>query len=280
MMQLFSHNQKIKGPNRLSMWVTDEISKDAAVSIFSPFPDPFLKALPSGAILLKQARQRLVYRIDAEGLPADKAVVKMFPLKNPISWLKYRKYAHREFINYHHARARKVAVPKIYAYVQKRTCGFVTGSGIIVECLNKYRDLMDIATHSPQGYSSAAKMGIPALVALYNAGAMHIDARDENIFIADTGNPQDFSIIDWQYARFHKPRSEWMLEHLAAYYIRNAPDAERRALCSEWLLELHQTAQHDLAFEQFSNRVHALLGARQSVRARLALRPAKTLEGV
>lgn len=139
---------------------------------------------------------------------------------------------------------------------------------------------MDIATHSPQGYSSAAKMGIPALVALYNAGAMHVDARDENIFIADSGNPQDFSIIDWQYARFHKPRSEWMLEHLAAYYIRNAPDAERSALCSEWLLELHQTAQHDLAFEEFSHRVEALLDARQSVRARLTLRPAKSLEGV
>ena len=174
----------------------------------------------------------------------------MFPLKNPISWLKYRKYAHREFINYHHARARKVAVPKIYAYVQKRTCGFVTGSGIIVECLNKYRDLMDIATHSPQGYSSAAKMGIPALVALYNAGAMHIDARDENIFIADTANPQDFSIIDWQYARFHKPRSEWMLEHLAAYYIRNALMLSAGRFVQR-LLELHQTAQHDLPFESF-----------------------------
>ena len=55
----------------------------------------------------------------------------------------------------------KVAVPKIYAYVQKRTCGFVTGSGIIVECLNKYRDLMDIATHSPQAIHRRQKWVFP-----------------------------------------------------------------------------------------------------------------------
>jgi hypothetical protein len=68
-----------------------------------------------------------------------------------------------------------------------------------------------------------------------------------------------------------------MLEHLAAYYIRNAPATESDALCGEWLLELHTQAGHSTTFETFLLRVKALLSARQSVRARLNLRPAKNI---
>ena len=50
---------------------------------------------------------------------------------------------------------------------------------------------------------------------------------------------------------------------------------QRTALCDAWLLELHRQAHHSVDFESFSARVLALLGARQSVRARLQLRPAK-----
>jgi thiamine kinase-like enzyme len=110
---------------------------------------------------------------------------------------------------------------------------------------------------------------------MYDAGAMHIDARDENIFLPEQDPTSGYCVIDWQYASFHDPRSEWMLEHLAAYYIRNAPTDQRTALCDAWLLELHRQAHHSVDFESFSARVLALLGARQSVRARLQLRPAK-----
>lgn len=275
MPELFREDQKISGDNGVSIWVTDEISTEDIVAMLPVLPDPSSEILPRGAKLLKQARQRLVFQTEATGLPGNKAVLKMFPLKNPISRLKYRKYARREFINYQKALDKNLRLPKVYAYVEKRNFGFVTGSGIIIESLEGQRDLLDIASNSPEGYASAAKLGIPALVALFNAGAMHIDARDENIFLSGQDDTADACLIDWQYAGFHYSRSEWMLEHLAAYYIRNAPFAERIALCGDWLTELYKQAKHEIEFNIFFSRVNALLSTRQSVRARLNLRPAK-----
>lgn len=276
-LQLFREDHRALRSNGVSVWVTDGIAVEDIRALFPEMPDPSSEILMQGTKLLKQAGQRLVFQAEALGLPNDKAVLKMFPLKNPSSMLRYRKYARREFINYHKARQKNVPVPKIYAYLEKRRFGFVTGSGIIIEWLEGQRDLKDIASHSAKGYASAAKLGIPALVALYNAGAMHIDARDENIFLSADNASTDFCVIDWQYASFHSPRSEWMLEHLAAYYIRNAPATESDALCGEWLLELHTQAGHSTTFETFLLRVKALLSARQSVRARLNLRPAKNI---
>jgi hypothetical protein len=263
---------KITAQNGLSIWLTEEISKEEFNNIFLTLPDPSSDALPERALLLKQARQRLVYLTNAEGLPENKVVIKLFPLRNPISRLKYKKYALREFINYHRAIERKVPVPKIYAYIEKRRFGFVTGSGIIVECLNQQKDLLDISRAS-RDYCSAAKLGIPALVMLYNSGAMHIDARDENIFVADDGIGNNFNVIDWQYAEFHRPRENWMLEHLAAFFIRNAPSDERSKLLKDWLNDLYKRAECQIEFSVFSQRVNKLLNCRQSVRARQKLRP-------
>ncbi len=276
-MQLFSEDHKVIRSNGVSVWATDAVALDDIRALFPVMPDPSSEILIQRTKLLKQADQRLVFQAEAVGLPNDKAVFKMFPLRNPSSILRYKKYARREFINYHKAQQRNVPVPKIYAYLEKRCFGFVTGSGIIIEWLEGQRDLLEIASQSSKGYAEAAKLGIPALVALYNAGAMHIDARDENIFLSANSSSTNFCVIDWQYASFHPPRSEWMLEHLAAYYIRNAPTIECEALCSEWLLELHAQAVHSTTFETFLIRVKALMSARQSVRARLNLRPAKNI---
>ncbi len=265
----------VVGPKGSSVWFTDVLSDDSNATMLVNLPDPSSEIAPEATKLLKQARQRLVLQMNATPLPSGKAVAKMFPLKSPISRLRYRKYARKEFINYHEAAARNVCVPKVYAYIEKRHFGFVAGSGIVIEWLEGQRDLLDIASNSPEGYAQAAQLGIPALVAMYDAGAMHIDARDENIFLPDQDPTSGYCVIDWQYASFHSPRSEWMLEHLAAYYIRNAPTDQCAALCDAWLLELHRQARHNIDFKSFSARVVALLGARQSVRARLQLRPAR-----
>ena len=140
--------------------------------------------------------------------------------------------------------------------------------------LNNQKDLLDMAKTN-NDYCSAAALGIPALVMLYNTGAMNIDARDENIFVLDNRSNDGFKVIDWQYAAFHSPREEWMLEHLAAFFIRNAPHHERPKLLKEWLLELHRKAECNMEFSIFSQRVEKLLNSRQSVRSRKTLRPQK-----
>ena len=104
---------------------------------------------------------------------------------------------------------------------------------------------------------------------------MHVDARDENIFIKQNEESNDFKIIDWQYASFINPRSDWMLEHLAAFFIRNAPENEKEKLLTSWIYELYEKANHEMNFEDFLLRVKALLNSRQPVGNRKKNKPEK-----
>ena len=84
---------------------------------------------------------------------------------------------------------------------------------------------------------------------------------------------RDFAVIDWQYAAFVTPRADWLLEYLAAYFIRMAPAEARAPLIADWLPALHRRADHPLAYPAFAGRVDRLLATRPSTRARLGLRP-------
>jgi hypothetical protein len=98
----------------------------------------------------------------------------------------------------------------------------------------------------------------------------HEDARDENILFT----PKGWRIIDWQYARFVAPKADWLLEHLAAYYIAKAPPDARDPLQDTWLTELYNRSGIALDGDSFRSRVAKLLAGHQGTRARLALRPA------
>lgn len=217
-----------------------------------------------GATVLKAARQRLVMRVP---FPQGSRIVKLFPLRNPISMLKHRKYAWREFVNYGKARARGIPVPHCDAFLRQRRFGFVTLSGIVIEDLGQAPDALQMS--ADVGYGAAARACIPAFCALYTAGVNHVDARDENLIFT----PRGFRVIDWQYASFVAPRAAWLLEYLAAYFIRMAPESERAALQGAWLAELHSAAGHPESLALFRRRVAALLAARPSTVARLALKP-------
>lgn len=234
--------------------------------------DTMLRAVKSamaqefaGLELLKSARQRLVLRMPYDG---QTVILKLFPLSNPASRLRYKKYALREFQNYDRARAAGIPSPRCFGYIERRSFGFVNLCGVILEDLAEYRDALQLSAHG--GYVQAAMRCIAPLGQLYETGVNHIDARDENIlFRADV-----HKIIDWQYASFVEPRAAWFLEHLSAYFIRKAPEVERVALENIWLWELHTTAAHGSEFDTFQTRVKTLLANRQGTRARLALRPA------
>ncbi|WP_217639324.1 lipopolysaccharide kinase InaA family protein [Salinihabitans flavidus] len=236
-------------------------------------PDPSWTQAPENAEILKTARQRLVLRIFF-GDAHPSLVAKMFPLRNISSMLRYKKYAYQEFCNGQEARARGIRVPRPYCYFHRRLFGLVTGSGLVTEDLAGHRDILQLSRTRPGGYLEASLLAIPALLSLYHAGVHHVDARDENILIApnyDDGTK--FSIIDWQYAAFFEPRSDWLLEHLCAHYIRKAPLGEREALLNDWVKRLHGQADMDTPLDIVKQRVERLLNARPSVRARLHLKP-------
>lgn len=216
-----------------------------------------------GVSILKKARQRLVMRAD---LPQGSRIVKLFPLRNPVSMLKHRKYAWREFLNYEKARARGIAVPGVDAFLRQRRFGFVTLSGLIIEDLGSAQDVLQLSENT--GYQQAAVKAIPALCALWQAGVNHVDLRDENLILT----PDGFCIIDWQYASFTEQQADWLLEYLAGYFIRKAPEADQEALIGEWLQDLYETAGHPLPFAMFRKRIEVILAHRPSVTARLRLK--------
>ena len=124
-------------------------------------------------------------------------------------------------------------------------------------------------------YYRCSILAIPAIINLFNSGSMHADARDENIFVKQNEGSNDFKIIDWQYASFSNPRNDWMLEHLAAFFIRNAPENEKEKLLNNWIYALYEQANYEIEFEKFFLRVKSLLNSRQPVSNRKKNKPGK-----
>jgi hypothetical protein len=242
-------------------------------ALLAHLPDPSRKEPPAEAQILKRARQRLVLRLLGSDLPEGRCVAKMFPLKNLVSRFRHRKYARREYLNTLTAEARGMAVPRVYAFLQRRRLSLVLGAGLIMQDLHSHRDIRAVARDCG-GFLLAAEAAVPALVALYMLGINHVDARDENILVAQGTDPATgFAVIDWQYATFVTPRTEWLLEYLCAYFVRMAPPEARAPLVGDWLQGLHTRAEHPLAYPAFAGRVERLLAARPTTRARLRLRP-------
>lgn len=214
--------------------------------------------------VLKRARQRLVVRVFING---SSMILKKFPLDKITSRIRHRKFAYREFFNYQEARKRGVPTPKCFGLIEQRTFGLVSCSGILMEDISDSTDALILSESMP--YEDAAEKCLPALAFLYQKGVNHIDAREENILFSDS----DWVIIDWQYATFVTPRAEWLLEHLAAYFIKKAPDSAQQKLKEEWLKKLHECAGHHLDLALFNERVLQLLSKHRGKNARKKLMP-------
>ena len=259
MPSLETRQNPLIGPRGIRVWPTDAASPADRELLLKSLPDPSQTDIPPDADLLKSARQRHVLKINGLLDNGDPVVAKLFPLKNPISRLKHKKYARREFGNYQQAQQLGIRTPQCFAFFEKRSAGFVSGSGLLIEFMTGYQDITQAETND----------AIPALVSLYNAGTLHADARDENIFVKTGTGGKDHAIIDWQYAKFHAPRAEGLLEQLAAYFIHMAPGDE--PLMEDWLERLHKAARHPTELLNFRQDVQRVLHARPSVRQRLNL---------
>ena len=214
--------------------------------------------------ILKKARQRLVVRIFVNG---SSMILKLFPLDKITSRLRHRKFARREFLNYRKANEVNIPTPKCYALIEQREFGMVRCSGVLLADISNSTDALLLSKSIP--YELAAEQCLPALSLLYEKGVNHIDAREENILFSEGG----WVIIDWQYAIFVNPRADWLLEHLAAYFIKKAPMSAQKKLEGQWLKKLHECADHHHDFELFHARVLQLRSKHQGNNARKKLRP-------
>ncbi|MFZ9201444.1 MAG: lipopolysaccharide kinase InaA family protein [Opitutales bacterium] len=227
--------------------------------------------LPPGAAWLKEWRRRYVVRVAVPG-SARTVILKVCRLRSPFSWLAWRRYALRELENMRLARQRGMSVPRPLAFFTRRRLGVVVITGLAMEDLAGWQDLRTLACDPAVGALAAARLAIAPLRRMEATGAFHADARDENILL----NPSDgeFSVIDWQHAAFHPPGAPWLLEHLAAYYIRKSDETAQAELTETWLPEL-AGARPAAETHAFVARVSALLREPPSTRARRALRPGR-----
>ncbi|WP_299964962.1 lipopolysaccharide kinase InaA family protein [uncultured Roseobacter sp.] len=224
--------------------------------------------------LLKKARQRFIFRHTTE---TGAVVIKLFPLSFIGSRLRHRKYAYREFVNMIEAQKMGLPTPDAIAFLEKRKTGLVNCSGLIQQSLTDHTDLLRLYRDGAMRYDEVARLGQETILRFYNAGVNHCDLRDENIML----NPEtgDLRVIDWQYAVFMEPRAPWLLEHLAAFFIRLAPDEEHATLLEGWLADLHSKGGHPEPLPLFRARVTALIAAHTRMRNRLVLQPIKLEEG-
>lgn len=266
-------NKKYKSPQ----WkmLSQKINKD---TYFTPFPgvapekteqlikitNHYLCEELKEVDVLKKARQRLVLRISA----GDSSVIfKLFPLKKITSRLRHKKFASREFSNYLKANELNIPTPACYGLIEQQRFGLVSCSGLILEDVSNASDALALSQSMP--YELAAEKCHPALSLLYKKGVNHLDAREENVLLTQDG----WFIIDWQYAIFMNPKKEWLLEHLAAFFIKKAPPAVQANLTGDWLMKLHECSEHHQSFEIFHSRVLQLLSKHQGMCSRSQLRP-------
>ena len=270
----FQDCQECRRTDGTTFWFTPLVSDAAAKHLMETLPNPRFDDPDPQATLLKKARQRLVTKIKADGVGGTSAVIKIFPLRNPISRLRHRKYAYTEFINYSKAQARGIPTPKVYAFLENRKFGIVNGSGVLIEFLEGYKNILEMSQDPDIDYQQAASAAIPAICAMYETGAFNADGRDENIYIANNGtSPEQFSIIDWQYAGFSVPRSDWLLEHLVAYFIRKSPEQDQGGLRNVWTEKVRQAANYPASADEFQSRIDRLLKHPPSTKQRIAITP-------
>jgi len=208
----FQDCQECRRTDGTTFWFTPLVSDAAAKHLMETLPNPRFDDPDPQATLLKKARQRLVTKIKADGLDGTSAVIKIFPLRNPISRLKHRKYAYTEFINYSKAQARGIPTPKVYAFWENRKFGLVNGSGVLIEFLEGYKNILEMSQETNIDYQQAALVAIPAICAMYETGAFNADGRDENIYIANNGaspNSLASSIGNMPVSACHAPIGCW-----------------------------------------------------------------------
>lgn len=230
-------------PDGLAFYALDARFSPAALLSLGALDQP---QLPGDGVLLKAARQRFVARLPHPA--GGSVVVKCFPLRNPLSMLRWRKYALTEVVN----QARAAAA------------GLVRASAVMMEDLAGWQDLRQLGDDN---------LALEPLALLAAKGIHHIDARDENILYAP--DLSRFAVIDWQYAAFPGPMAPGLAEHLAAYYIAKASPERQTALQGTWLEGFFHrlpSAPQLGPFPSFAARVSTLLARQPGVKDRLRRR--------
>ena len=95
---------------------------------------------------------------------------------------------------------------------------------------------------------------VGVLISLYAKGVDHLDVSPSNVFYQNrSGRPV---IIDWQYCRFHAPRSDFQLVVQAAHFLYFAALDPRVPLWTDWIGELHRQSGTRMPLGDLRDAIH------------------------
>ena len=260
-----THNVHSKWRLRDESW--DAVADAAAEKIFRP------EKIPAND-LLKQARRRLVFRLQADHPQAAQVLVKAFPLDSLKHRLEHKKYAFSEAANLLHAARLNLPVPKVFAFGDARKFGLVRWTAACEEFINgKPMSYQFAASRDPQLHRRLLERTLPLFKKIYEAACNHIDFGPHAILIPEKSGEPD-RIIDFQYCRFLPQPGKATLAAQAGYFgwcvITNRTWVEKK-IVEDWfetLLDFLNFDKRDALRKIFRDR----LPARASIKDRLAAR--------
>ena len=206
----------------------------------------------SEVTILKEYSRRYIFRIFSQALQTS-FVVKSFPFKRYHEKRRYKRYGLQEFTNYNLAKRAGIPIPECYAYFERRYFGIVQTNGIVIEDLQGYQDLGELAQETKKKLEVLSQ-AIPSILLCFQKGANHIDLTPSNILI---NSSQKIKILDWQYCKFLQPKQVAQLVFHSAHFLRYAEvDYETNR---QWLKILHSQSNLSISIEKFTEQVFKLM---------------------
>jgi hypothetical protein len=207
---------KKHGANGLRFW-SNELLLDSRV-------EKLLRIMLNGddslVDVLKTSERRSVFRIRDFSPEIPSVIIKGFPLRKIESKWKYKKYGLTEFKNYQMADLHKIPAPKCYGYFESRGFGFVHSNGVVIEDLQNYQSLWQLAEMEPGNRLQIFLRAIPIFKMLFEKGVNHIDVTPQNLMQSQDGS--ELRVIDWQYCSFVAPRQPVQLILQAGHFLKYA----------------------------------------------------------
>jgi len=205
---------------------------------------------------LKQSLRRCVLRVNKINETLGSLIVKGFPLQKIESRLKYERYGLAEASNYLQAHSLEIPIPACYGYFEQRSWGTVKANGVLIEDLQGYSTLHDLAEKSPDLKSQIHAKALPLINDLYSKGVNHIDTTAHNFM--ESPDDGKLVVIDWQYASFVTPKDVKQLILQAVQFLRYTEMKPSDDDWQTWLKELYDLSAPDMEWPRFSENVSLL----------------------
>lgn len=215
--------------------------------------------------IFKREKRKCVIQLK---LPDDQGgtfVVKGYPLSRIRNQLRPARFGPLEGKNMLQALKLGIKSPTYLGYFEVRRFGLTKANGVLMESLDGFKTLMEVAEEKENRMAPAFHAAIPAIRELYEKGVNHIDISPFNFMV--NGLDQPPVIIDWHGCQFIAPKNDRQLILQAAQFLRYVQDSFPSGQQQAWTSELHRTCSPGISREAFGALVDQYARAKRPGKA-------------